>query len=52
MLEQAAREWPTDKAASFLIGDKDSDMAAAAAFGIKGVRFDAATQALDDRCAR
>ncbi len=48
MLEQAVREWPTDNAASFLIGDKESDMAAAAAFGIKGVKFDAATQALDD----
>ncbi len=48
MLEQAAREWPIDTAASFLIGDKDSDMGAAAAFNIKGVRFDAATERLDD----
>jgi len=40
MLEQAAREWPIDPARSFLIGDKDDDMAAAAAFNIRGVKFD------------
>ncbi|HET9714930.1 MAG TPA: HAD family hydrolase [Pseudolabrys sp.] len=40
MLEQAAREWPLDIARSFLIGDKDDDMAAAAAFNIRGIRFD------------
>jgi D,D-heptose 1,7-bisphosphate phosphatase len=48
MLEQAAREWPTDLAASFLIGDKESDMGAAAAFKIRGVKFDAATERLED----
>jgi D-glycero-D-manno-heptose 1,7-bisphosphate phosphatase len=39
MLEQAAREWPIDVEASFLIGDKDDDLAAAAAFNIRGVKF-------------
>ncbi|MDO8875813.1 MAG: D-glycero-beta-D-manno-heptose 1,7-bisphosphate 7-phosphatase [Pseudolabrys sp.] len=48
MLEQAARERPIDLPGSFLIGDKETDMAAAAAFKIKGVKFDAATQRLDD----
>lgn len=48
MLEQAAREWPIDLAGSFLVGDKESDMTAAAAFKIKGVKFDAARQRLDD----
>jgi D,D-heptose 1,7-bisphosphate phosphatase len=48
MLEQAAREWPIDRAASFLIGDKDIDMEAAAAFNIRGVKFNAATDRLDD----
>jgi D-glycero-D-manno-heptose 1,7-bisphosphate phosphatase len=48
MLEQAAREWPIDRGASFLIGDKDIDMEAAAAFNIRGVKFDAATDRLDD----
>jgi D-glycero-D-manno-heptose 1,7-bisphosphate phosphatase len=40
MLEQAAREWPIDLGLSFLIGDKDDDMAAAAAFNIRGIKFD------------
>jgi D-glycero-D-manno-heptose 1,7-bisphosphate phosphatase len=40
MLEQAAREWPIEMAGSFLIGDRDGDMQAAAAFGICGIRFD------------
>lgn len=48
MLEQAAAEWPIDRASSFMIGDKDDDMAAAAAFGIRGVKFDATTDALPD----
>jgi D,D-heptose 1,7-bisphosphate phosphatase len=48
MLEQAAREWPIDRANSFLIGDKDIDMAAAAAFNIRGVKFDPANDRLDD----
>lgn len=39
MLEQAARDWPIDRDRSFLIGDKDDDLAAAAAFHIRGVKF-------------
>ena len=39
MLEQAAREWSIDLGASFLIGDKDDDVAAAKAFNIRGVKF-------------
>jgi D-glycero-D-manno-heptose 1,7-bisphosphate phosphatase len=48
LLEQAAREWPIDIATSFLIGDKDHDMAAAAAFNIAGVKFDSRTGPLTD----
>ena len=48
MLEQAAREWPVDRARSFLIGDKDADVAAAKAFNIRGVKFVPATDRLDD----
>ena len=48
MLEQAARDWPVETSRSFLIGDKESDMGAAAAFNIKGIMFDAATDRLDD----
>jgi D-glycero-D-manno-heptose 1,7-bisphosphate phosphatase len=39
LLEQAAQDWPIDLDRSFLVGDKDSDMDAARAFGIDGVRF-------------
>lgn len=46
LLEQAARDFAIDRAASFLIGDKDGDQEAAAAFGIRGIRFDAKTQSL------
>ena len=48
MLEQAARDWPIDRGRSFLIGDKDDDLAAAKAFGIRGVKFDAKTGTLED----
>ncbi len=48
MLEQAAREWPIDLGRSFLIGDKDDDMTAAAAFKIRGIKFDAAVDSLLD----
>lgn len=47
MLEQAARDWPIDTARSFMIGDKDADMAAAKAFNIRGVKFDSASGPLD-----
>jgi len=48
MLEQAAREWPIDLSGSFLIGDKDDDVAAARAFHIRGVKFDAQAGSLVD----
>ena len=48
MLEQAARDWPIDLNRSFLIGDKDDDMAAANAFHIRGVKFDAQAASLVD----
>ena len=48
MLEQAALEWPIDRSRSFLIGDRDADMAAAAAFQIRGVKFDLHTDRLLD----
>jgi D-glycero-D-manno-heptose 1,7-bisphosphate phosphatase len=52
MLEQAAREWPIDLSRSFLIGDKDHDMAAAAAFNIRGVKFNPAANSLIDLVRR
>ena len=52
MLEQAAREWPIDRSRSFLIGDRDADMAAAAAFTIRGVKFDLRTDRLLDLVRR
>jgi len=48
MLEQAARDWPIDLSRSFFIGDKDDDMAAARAFHIRGVKFDAQAGSLVD----
>jgi D-glycero-D-manno-heptose 1,7-bisphosphate phosphatase len=39
MLLCAKREWPIDWAHSFLIGDKESDMQAAAAAGVPGYLF-------------
>ncbi len=48
MLEQAAGDWPVDLTKSFLIGDKDGDVAAAEAFHIRGIKFDAGTQSLVD----
>jgi D,D-heptose 1,7-bisphosphate phosphatase len=39
LLRQAMRDWPVDRAASFMIGDKDIDMAAAQAAGVAGVLY-------------
>lgn len=52
MLEQAAEEWPIDLSTSFLIGDKDEDMAAANAFKIRGVKFDFRLDSLTDLVRR
>lgn len=46
MLEQAARDCPVDRAKSFMIGDKDDDLAAAAAFHIRGIKFDVAKNSI------
>jgi len=48
MLEWAAREWPIDIPRSFFIGDKDADMAAAAAFKVRGIKFDSRLHYLPD----
>jgi D-glycero-D-manno-heptose 1,7-bisphosphate phosphatase len=48
MLEQAVREWPVDIGRSFLIGDKDDDVAAAAGFNIRAIKFNSANQSLPD----
>jgi D-glycero-D-manno-heptose 1,7-bisphosphate phosphatase len=52
MLERAAAEWPIDKKASFLIGDKDEDVAAATAFDIRGIKFDSRIHSLPDLVRR
>ena len=52
MLEQAAREWPIDLGASFLIGDKDDDVAAADAFNIRGIKFNSSKDPLADLVRR
>jgi D-glycero-D-manno-heptose 1,7-bisphosphate phosphatase len=52
MLEQAARDWPIDIGRSFMIGDKDTDMQAAAAFKIRGVKFNIAADSLVDLVRR
>lgn len=40
MLLDLMQHWPVETQGSFLIGDKESDLRAAAAVGIKGFRFD------------
>ena len=39
MIEALLESWPVDAARSFLVGDKDSDVAAATAAGIRGHLF-------------
>ncbi len=46
MLEQAANEWSIDIGRSFLIGDRDDDVSAAAAFNIFGIKFNSQTDSL------
>jgi D-glycero-D-manno-heptose 1,7-bisphosphate phosphatase len=52
MLERATREWPIDKRESFLIGDKDDDLAAAAAFNVRGIKFYPRVHSLPDLVRR
>src|SRR5690606_30382682 len=42
MLRDLMKTWPVEKKGSFLIGDKESDLRAAAAVGIAGCLFDGA----------
>lgn len=46
LLEQAASEWSIERKRSFLIGDRDHDLAAATAFNIRGIKFDPGTSSL------
>jgi len=52
LLEQAAGDWPIDINASFLIGDREDDMAAAAAFNIRGIKFNSSKDSLSDLVRR
>ncbi len=40
MIQDVLERWPVDPAKSLLVGDKDSDMAAAVAAGIRGHQFE------------
>lgn len=40
MLLRAMADWPVDRAASFMIGDKPGDMEAAARAGVEGLLFE------------
>jgi D,D-heptose 1,7-bisphosphate phosphatase len=40
MIMHLQRDWPTDASGSFVVGDRDTDMEAAAAAGLKGFKFD------------
>jgi D-glycero-D-manno-heptose 1,7-bisphosphate phosphatase len=46
LLEQAARDCRVDRSRSFVVGDREGDVAAAAAFGVRGVKFDWTKQKL------
>ena len=39
LIEDLLRDWPVERAGSFLIGDKPSDLAAARAAGLPGHLF-------------
>lgn len=40
MLLEALRDWPVDASRSVMIGDQDSDVEAAAAAGVRGLKYD------------
>jgi D-glycero-D-manno-heptose 1,7-bisphosphate phosphatase len=40
MIRHLQREWPTDPTTSFVVGDRDTDMQAAAAAGLRGFKFE------------
>jgi D-glycero-D-manno-heptose 1,7-bisphosphate phosphatase len=48
LLEQAERDFPVDREQSFLVGDKDHDLQAARAFGVRCYKFDPYRAPLDE----